>query len=158
MVAAPLPAPGTTSDGKDRLRLWVRLLRCSRTVEAELRERLKREFDTTLPRFDVMAALYRAPDGMLMSDLSRFLLVSNGNVTGIVDRLVSEGLVTRARRNGDRRTSMVRLTEEGSKAFALIAAAHEGWVGELLGNVSEEEARRLTGMLTSFRSNWEGRE
>jgi DNA-binding MarR family transcriptional regulator len=158
MVAAPLPAPGTTNDGKDRLRLWVRLLRCSRSIEAELRERLKREFDTTLPRFDVMAALYRAPDGMLMSDLSRFLLVSNGNVTGIVDRLVSEGLVTRARRNGDRRTSMVRLTEEGTRTFARIATAHESWIGELLGTVSEDEARRLTGMLKSFRSNWEGRE
>ncbi|RWG87792.1 MAG: MarR family transcriptional regulator [Mesorhizobium sp.] len=154
MVAGPTSA----GPGKDRLRLWIRLLRASRTIEAELRERLKKEFDTTLPRFDVMAALYRSPEGMLMSDLSRFLLVSNGNVTGIVDRLVSEGLVTRARRNGDRRTSMVRLTEEGSKSFAAIAAAHESWVGELLGNVSEDEARRLTGMLKSFRSNWEGRE
>ncbi|RRH98830.1 MarR family transcriptional regulator [Mesorhizobium tamadayense] len=154
MVAGPTSA----GPGKDRLRLWIRLLRASRTIEAELRERLKKEFDTTLPRFDVMAALYRSPEGMLMSDLSRFLLVSNGNVTGIVDRLVSEGLVTRARRNGDRRTSMVRLTEEGSKSFAAIAAAHEIWVGELLGNVSEDEARRLTGMLKSFRSNWEGRE
>ncbi|RWP88564.1 MAG: enoyl-CoA hydratase family protein [Mesorhizobium sp.] len=91
MVAGPLPAP--SGPGKDRLRLWIRLLRASRTIEAELRERLKKEFNTTLPRFDVMAALYRAPEGMLMSDLSRFLLVSNGNVTGIVDRLVSEGLV-----------------------------------------------------------------
>lgn len=136
----------------------MRLLRASRSIEAELRERLRQEFNTTLPRFDVMAALYRVPEGMLMSDLSRFLLVSNGNVTGIVDRLVSEGLVARARRNGDRRTSMVRLTEEGSKAFAVIAAAHESWIGELLGNVSEDEARRLTGMLNSFRSNWEGRE
>jgi DNA-binding MarR family transcriptional regulator len=154
MVAGPTSA----GPGKDRLRLWIRLLRASRTIEAELRERLKKEFDTTLPRFDVMAALYRSPEGMLMSDLSRFLLVSNGNVTGIVDRLVSEGLVTRARRNGDRRTSMVRLTEEGSQSFAAIAAAHESWVGELLGTVSEDEARRLTGMLKSFRSNWEGRE
>ncbi|MBZ9865833.1 MarR family transcriptional regulator [Mesorhizobium sp. CA15] len=154
MVAGPTSA----GPGKDRLRLWIRLLRASRTIESELRERLKKEFDTTLPRFDVMAALYRSPEGMLMSDLSRFLLVSNGNVTGIVDRLVSEGLVTRARRNGDRRTSMVRLTEEGSKSFAAIAAAHENWVGELLGNVSEDEARQLTGMLKSFRSNWEGRE
>ncbi|TIP22676.1 MAG: MarR family transcriptional regulator [Mesorhizobium sp.] len=156
MVAGPLPAP--SGPGKDRLRLWVRLLRASRSIEAELRERLRQEFNTTLPRFDVMAALYRAPEGMLMSDLSRFLLVSNGNVTGIVDRLVSDGLVARARRNGDRRTSMVRLTEEGSKTFAAIAAAHERWIGELLGNVSEDEARRLTGMLNSFRSNWEGRE
>ncbi|OHV71337.1 MULTISPECIES: MarR family transcriptional regulator [unclassified Mesorhizobium] len=154
MVAGPT----STGPGKERLRLWIRLLRASRTIEAELRERLKKEFDTTLPRFDVMAALYRSPEGMLMSDLSRFLLVSNGNVTGIVDRLVSEGLVTRARRNGDRRTSMVRLTEEGSRSFAAIAAAHENWVGELLGTVSEDEARRLTGMLKSFRSNWEGRE
>ena len=158
MVAAPIPAPGASGHDKDRLRLWIRMLRASRTIEAELRERLKREFDTTLPRFDVMAALYRAPEGMLMSDLSRFLLVSNGNVTGIVDRLVSEGLVARARRNGDRRTSMVRLTEEGSKAFAVIAAAHERWVGELLGDVSEDDTKRLSVMLKAFRSNWEGRE
>jgi DNA-binding MarR family transcriptional regulator len=105
-----------------------------------------------------MAALYRAPEGMLMSDLSRFLLVSNGNVTGIVDRLVSEGLVARARRNGDRRTSMVRLTEAGTKTFRMMAAAHEAWIGDLLGKVSEEDARRLAGMLASFRSDWEGRE
>ena len=143
---------------KRRLKMWIRLLGVTRAAESELREFLRVGHETTLPRFDVMAALYRAPEGMLMSDLSRFLLVSNGNVTGIVDRLVSEGLVARARRNGDRRTSMVRLTEEGTKSFATIAAAHEGWIGELLGKVSEEDARRLTGMLTSFRSNWEGRE
>lgn len=158
MVAAALPIQGSPEDGKDRLRLWIRLLRASRTIEAELRERLKKEFDTTLPRFDVMAALARAPDGMLMSHLSRFLLVSNGNVTGIVDRLVSEGLVVRARRNGDRRTSVVRLTDAGSTAFRTIAAAHEKWIGELLGRVSEADARHLTGMLKMFRSNWEGRE
>lgn len=158
MVSAPLAAPGPAEPSKERLRLWIRLLRASRTIEAELRERLKREFDTTLPRFDVMAALHRAPEGMLMSDLSRFLLVSNGNVTGIVDRLVSEGLVTRATRNGDRRTSMVRLTEAGAATFREIAAAHEAWIGELLGGVSEDQAQRLAAMLKSFRSNWEGRE
>ena len=158
MVSAPLSAPGISKDSKERLRLWIRLLRASRTIEAELRERLKKEFDTTLPRFDVMAALYRVPEGMLMSDLSRFLLVSNGNVTGIIDRLVSEGLVARARRNGDRRTSMVRLTEAGADAFRAMAAAHETWIGELLCNVSVDETRRLAAMLKSFRSNWEGRE
>ena len=158
MVSVPLTAPGISRDGKDRLRLWIRMLRASRTIEAELRERLKKEFGTTLPRFDVMAALYRAPEGMLMSGLSRFLLVSNGNVTGIVDRLVSEGLVMRARRNGDRRTSMVRLTEAGVAQFRAMAAAHEGWIGELLGGVGLDETRRLATMLKSFRSNWEGRE
>ncbi|MBX3645928.1 MAG: MarR family transcriptional regulator [Rubrivivax sp.] len=158
MVSAPLTEPDMTGESKERLRLWIRMLRASRTIEAELRERLRREFDTTLPRFDVMAALYRAPEGMLMSDLSRFLLVSNGNVTGIIDRLASEGLVTRARRNGDRRTSVVRLTEAGARQFRSMAAAHEGWIGELLGNVGADETRRLAAMLKSFRSNWEGRE
>lgn len=156
MVSAPLSAPGISRDSKERLKLWIRLLRASRTIEAELRERLKKDFDTTLPRFDVMAALYRQADGMLMSDLSRFLLVSNGNVTGIVDRLVSEGLVTRARRNGDRRTSMVRLTDAGTDTFEKMAAAHEGWIGELLGGVGEDDTRRLAAMLKAFRSNWEG--
>ena len=157
-MSTPLPATVPPEDSKDRLRLWVRLLRASRTIEGELRERLKRHYDTTLPRFDVMAALYRSPDGMLMSDLSRYLLVSNGNVTGIVDRLVSEGLVLRARRNGDRRTSIVRLTRAGNEQFRAMAAAHEGWVDELLGSVSGNDTRRLTAMLKSFRSDWEGRE
>ena len=156
MVAGPLPAP--TGPGKDRLRLWIRLLRASRTIEAELRERLKKEFNTTLPRFDVMAALYRAPEGMLMSDLSRFLLVSNGNVTGIVDRLVSEGLLQRGQRNGDRRTSIVQLTRTGRDTFRTMAAEHERWIGELLADVSKSDARQLTSMLKAFRSNWEGRE
>lgn len=152
MVSGPVFA------SKDKLRLWIRLLRASRIIEGELRERLAAEFDTTLPRFDVMAALYRTPDGMLMSDLSRFLLVSNGNVTGIVDRLVSEGLVQRSRRNGDRRTSIVRLTKTGKDTFRTMAAAHERWVGELLAGVTKSDARRLTSMLKAFRSNWEERE
>lgn len=156
MVSAPLSA--ISKDSKERLRLWIRMLRASRTIEAELRERLRQEFDMTLPRFDVMAALYRAPEGMLMSGLSSFLLVSNGNVTGIVDRLVSEGLVTRARRNGDRRTSMVKLTDAGRTQFEAMAAAHETWIGELLGGVGDEDTRRLASMLKSFSSNWEGRE
>ena len=101
------------SDSKARLRLWIRLLRASRLIEGVARERLKTQFNATLPRFDVMAALYRKPDGMLMSEISRFLMVSNGNVTGIVDRLVADGLVARAQRNGDRRTSFISLTRKG---------------------------------------------
>ena len=156
MVSAPLPS--TRSDSKARLRLWVRLLRATRLVESETRERFKSQFNVTLPRFDVMAALYRKPDGMLMSEISRFLLVSNGNVTGIVDRLVSEGLVQRGQRNGDRRTSIVQLTRTGRDTFRAMAAAHERWVGELLAGVTKSDARQLTSMLKAFRSNWEGRE
>lgn len=153
-VTALEPRPGG-DDGKDRLRLWIRLLRVSRLIEADLRDKLKTEFDTTLPRFDVMAALYRSPEGMLMSDLSRFLLVSNGNVTGIVDRLVQEGLVVRAQREGDRRTSIVSLTGSGRATFARMAEAHQGWVDTALKSIGGEEARRLAGVLKSFRSNWE---
>ena len=149
---------GNRTPGKEKLRLWIRLLRASRTIESVLRERLAQQFDTTLPRFDVMAALYRTPEGMLMSDLSRFLLVSNGNVTGIIDRLASEGLVKRAQRNGDRRTSIVRLTQTGNTAFKQMAAAHQQWVDELLAGVSKADAQRLTSMLEVFRSNWEERE
>jgi len=146
------------SASKEKLRLWIRLLRASRIIEAELRDRLVKEFDTTLPRFDVMAALHRTPHGMLMSDLSRFLLVSNGNVTGIVDRLVSDGLLQRGQRNGDRRTSIVQPHETGRGAFRAMAAAHERWVGELLAGVTKNDARQLTSMLKGFRSDWEGRE
>ena len=145
----------TVSADKQRLRLWIRLLRVARVIEGELRDRLKTQFEMTLPRFDVMSALYRERDGMLMSDLSRFLLVSNGNVTGIVDRLVSSGFVVRSNREGDRRTSIVRLTEAGEIRFAEMASAHENWIEELLKDISEDDARRLSSMLKAFCSNWE---
>jgi DNA-binding MarR family transcriptional regulator len=155
MAAVEPKAKQESRDGKDRLRLWIRLLRASRLIEAELRDRLKAEFDTTLPRFDVMAALYRSETGMLMSDLSRFLLVSNGNVTGIVDRLFQEGLVTRAQREGDRRTSIVSLTEAGRENFSRMASAHEGWVNAAMAGIDSAEAARLADFLKAFRSNWE---
>jgi DNA-binding MarR family transcriptional regulator len=151
MVSAPL-AP---TDDKARLRLWVRLLRLSRSVEGELRERLKARFATTLPRFDVMAALWRAPGGMMMGELSRFLLVSNGNVTGIVERLVADGLVERIAREGDRRASVVRLTDAGRAAFAAMAEAHAEWIDELLGRIAPADAASVAETLAMFRSTWE---
>jgi len=158
MVSAPLPAAAARpeSESKARLRLWIRLLRVSRLIEGVARERLKSQFNATLPRFDVMAALFRKPDGMLMSEISRFLMVSNGNVTGIVDRLVSDGLVARSQRDGDRRTSFISLTRKGRAAFAEMAAAHENWIDELLGSVSVRDAEQLSAKLKSFRSDWEG--
>jgi DNA-binding MarR family transcriptional regulator len=155
MVSAPLPDARRDTDSKARLRLWVRLLRATRMIEAETRERLKAQFNLTMPRFDVMAALYRKPGGMLMSEISRFLLVSNGNVTGIVERLAADGLVVRARRDGDRRTSFVRLTAKGRAAFAEMSAAHEAWIDQLLGGMAVREAELLSAKLKSFRSDWE---
>lgn len=156
MKSAPLELIESNAGSKERLRLWIRLLRVVHVVEGELRERLKREFDTTLPRFDVLSALYRERDGMLMSDLSRFLLVSNGNVTGIVERLVADGLVQRTAREGDRRAFVVRLTEDGVARFEAMAAAHESWIADLLGEIEETDAKTLSAMLKAFRSNWEG--
>ncbi len=139
-----------SNDSNARLLLWIRLLRSSRTIENELRERLRTEFGVTLPRFDVMAALHRRADGMLMSELSRFLMVSNGNVTGIIDRLVADEQVVRAQREGDRRTSIVKLTEKGRANFEQMAAAHEQWVDELFGGLSASDVSRMTTLLQTF--------
>lgn len=140
-----------TDGSKARLRLWIRLYRAARFVETELRDRLRREFDITLPRFDVLAALYRRPDGLLMTELSRALMVSNGNVTGIVERLVADGLVQRTRRNGDRRTSIVRLTPKGFRYFRRVATAHEGWVDELLSVFAPAEVEQLSELLKQLK-------
>lgn len=147
--------PRAAEDSRARLRLWYRMLRTAHAVEGVLRDRLKASFSTTLPRFDVMAALHRSPDGMMMSELSRFLLVSNGNVTGIVDRLVTDGYVARAERDGDRRASIVRLTDAGRGAFDSMADAHARWIDELLAEVSLEDARATAETLAAFRSQWE---
>jgi DNA-binding MarR family transcriptional regulator len=145
---------------KARLRLWLRLLKVGRHVEGRLRENLRTEFDTTLPRFDVLAGLYRYPDGLKMSELSKLLIVSNGNVTGIIDRLVKEGLVLRVPVPGDRRASLVRLTEKGEGAFQRQAEAHERWIEDLLDGIPADEAlmisrglARLGKKLESERSN-----
>ena len=117
---------------KNRLRLWLKLLKLTRQIESELRDNLRVEFETTLPRFDVMAALYRFPKGLLMSELSGALKVSNGNVTGIVDRLVKDALVIRSAVPGDRRALRVKLTPAGKKEFLKQAVQHERWVDTLL--------------------------
>ena len=143
------------SASKDRLRLWLRLLKLTRQMETELRENLRAEFATTLPRFDVMAALNQHPDGLKMSKLSAVLRVSNGNVTGIVDRLAEEGLAERVPVQGDRRAMIVRLTGAGVAEFAHQAAAHEGWVDAMLQEVPADEARDLAGRLARLAENRE---
>jgi DNA-binding MarR family transcriptional regulator len=141
---APHPAPMS----KLKLRLWLRLLRTTRRVEIELRERLRVSFGVTLPQFDVLAALARNPAGMTMSELSRFLMVSNGNVTGIVDRLVADGKVIRTVKDRDRRSIFVRLTQDGTAHFETMATAHEGWVEALLAQFSRADSGVLIGLLS----------
>ena len=129
---------------KERLRLWLRFLKASRTIEATLRENLRTEFNTTLPRFDVMAALSRFEKGLKMSQLSGVLRVSNGNVTGIVDRLTEDGFLIRVPVPGDRRASLVRMTQRGNEEFRRQAAAHEAWVDEMLSDFSPDVSREIS--------------
>lgn len=144
---APHGSTRAADPERDRLRLWLRLLRLTRQIEGELRERLRVNFQMTLPRFDVLAALDRAQEGMMMSELSRMLMVSNGNVTGIVDRLVEEGFVLRSMRDGDRRASIVRLTDKGRRRFAELAGVHKQWVDELLTGLEDDETSLVIGLL-----------
>jgi DNA-binding MarR family transcriptional regulator len=125
------------------LRLWLRLLSCTVRIENKIRLRLRRDFDTTLPRFDLMAQLERSAGGLRMSELSKRLMVSGGNVTGITDQLEREGLVTRTPCPGDRRAFAVKLTETGLKRFRDMAARHELWIVELLGGLSREEKQTM---------------
>jgi DNA-binding MarR family transcriptional regulator len=124
---------------KHRLRFWLQLLKASKHVENELRDRMRREFGTTLPRFDVMAMLAKSGTGLKMSQLSDALMVSNGNVTGIVDRLVGENLIERVAIKGDRRATLVRLTEKGNADFSHMAHVHEGWINELFKEISDSD-------------------
>lgn len=132
---------------KDSLRLWLRLLTCANLIEAEIRKRLRVEFGTTLPRFDLLAALDRNGEGMTLGDVSRRMMVSNGNVTGLATRLEAEGLVERRLDAGDRRAFRLRLTARGAREFARQSAAHEGWIAELLGSLAEAERSQLHRLL-----------
>ena len=119
------------SDDHLAVKIWLRLLSCSTQIEHEIRSRLRQRFGTTLPRFDYLAQLDRHPAGLRMNALSRYLMVTGGNVTGLTDQLVADGWVERAPDPLDRRSILVRLTAEGRRQFALMAAEHEAWLTEL---------------------------
>jgi len=134
-------------DDHEALRLWLRLLTCTSLIEGSIRSELRRDFDCTLPRFDLLAQLDRNPDGLRMGELSRRLMVTGGNVTGITDQLVKEGLVTREAPPDDRRAFVVRLTPAGRKAFQRMAEHHESWVVRLFDGLSAAERRQLQALL-----------
>ncbi|HPY39602.1 MAG TPA: MarR family transcriptional regulator [Thiolinea sp.] len=135
------------SVSKQRLRLWLLLLRTTRSTESELREFLRVEHETTLPRFDVMAALYRTDKGLTMTELSRYLLVSNGNVTTVVDRLVQDGMAKREQLANDRRSLCVSLTPQGYEQFTAMASAHEAKLNELFADFSPSDIEQLLNLL-----------
>ncbi len=143
MASPPDPETRLHDAHHESLRLWLRLLTCERDVRARLRER----FAMTLARFDLMAQLERNPEGLKMGELSRRLMVTSGNVTGLTDQLVDEGLVERTPIPADRRAFRVRLTGKGKRAFDVMAAEHEGWVIEMFSGLSDRERDRLHALL-----------
>src|SRR5687767_10957781 len=140
-------------DDHRSLRVWLRLLTCTQLIERNVRSRLREQFATTLPRFDLMAQLERHRDGLKMNELSRLLMVTGGNVTAIVDQLEKEGLVERMDEPDDRRAFRIRLTRAGDKTFADMARAHEEWVVELLGGLTRREHEELLRLLAKVKQH-----
>ena len=138
---------------KERVRLWLKILKTQSAIEQQIRNSLRNEFDTTLPRFDVMSALDRFPEGLRMTEISGLLKVSNGNVTGIVERLTQDGLALRIAVRNDRRVQRVKLTRKGKAAFKKMATAHEKWLDEILEQVSSTELQSLNGLLDKVGSH-----
>ena len=142
---------GTSPDDHQSIRLWLRLLSCSTDIETEIRKRLRLQFGMTLARFDYLAQLYRHPEGLRMNMLSRNLMVTGGNVTGLTDELEKAGFVARTSQQDDRRSFVVALTPKGRRAFEKIARVHEGWVVELLGGLNEANKALLHDLLGQLR-------
>lgn len=142
------------SEHPDELRLWLRMLTCTQLVEREIRTGLREQWGSTLPRFDLMAQLERAPEGLRMNELSRRMMVTGGNVTGITDQLEGEGLVERVEVEGDRRAFRVRLTSKGRRQFNAMAAAHENWIVEAFAGLDLQEVRTLHELLGKVKQHF----
>ena len=140
-----------TQDHHQSLKLWLRMLSCTVRIENEIRSRLRSTFDITLPRFDLMAQLERFPDGLRMGELSKRMMVTGGNITGITDQLEKEQLVQRVPDPKDRRAFSVRLTPEGHRVFAAMAVVHEGWIAELLQDMSAPDKSQLITLLSQMK-------
>ena len=140
----------------DELRLWLRLFTCTTLIEGEVRRRLRQSFDVTLPRFDLMAQLDRVRGPMTLGELSSRMMVSNGNVTGLVERLVADGLVARRPSPSDRRVQLVSLTPEGRRAFRALARAHENWIAEIFSDLKASDLSTLMELLAKAKRSAAG--
>ncbi len=133
------------------LRLWLRLLTCTSLIEASVRQILRTDFDSTLPRFDLLAQLDRHPQGLRMSELSQRLMVTGGNITALADQLEAEGLLRREPVSDDRRAIRLKLSAAGRRRFAEMAAGHENWVVSLFEELSLDEQRQLLALLARLK-------
>ena len=144
---------GLSDDEQLDLRIWLRLLTCTHLIERRVRKNLRDRFDTTLPRFDVLAQIDRAPDGQPMRELSRRLMVTNGNITPLVERLLDDNLIKRTSSTEDRRVQHVSLTSEGQKALGKMIPAHSAWVNNLMADIDRERALDLYELLGELKKS-----
>ena len=138
---------------KESLRTWLRLLSCETVIEQQLRTLLRQNFSVTLPQFDVLSELERAGEPLTMSQLSKELMVSNGNVTGVIDRLEKVDFVKRVRAERDRRIQYIELTTAGRKEFGQMAIEHERWLADLMSDLSMTDMGRLQHLLLKTRQS-----
>jgi DNA-binding MarR family transcriptional regulator len=157
VAAIPLDAETKVAerpaDHEAELRLWLRLLTCTTLIEGEVRRRLRDAFDVTLPRFDLMAQLDKAPNGMTLGELSQRLMVSNGNVTGLAERLVEQGLLDRRASPTDRRAQLVSLTAEGRRVFRAMARTHEDWIADIFAGLAPDDIEALMQLLAKTKGS-----
>jgi len=157
--AAAIPLDAETkvaerpADHEAELRLWLRLLTCTTLIEGEIRRRLRDTFDVTLPRFDLMAQLDKAPSGMTLGEISQRMMVSNGNVTGLAERLVAQGLLDRKPSPTDRRAQLVSLTAEGRRTFRAMARTHENWIAEIFSGLGADDIETLMTLLAKTKAS-----
>jgi DNA-binding MarR family transcriptional regulator len=142
-----------SEDDHQALKLWLRLLSCTTRIENAIRNRLRVQFETTLPRFDLLAQLEREPAGLTMGELSQRLMVTGANITGITDQLEAEGLVKRTAHPGDRRAFAVRLTPRGRRQFRRMAAVHEQWVVELFSGWDARQKESMYALLGGLKQH-----
>jgi DNA-binding MarR family transcriptional regulator len=135
------------------LKIWLRLLTCTNMVEAEIKSGLRLDFDSTLPRFDLLAQLDRIPEGLLMNELSKRLMVTNGNVTSLADQLEAEGMIAREPVENDRRATRLKLTPDGKQQFATMATVHESWVAQMFSSLDRDEQIQLHQLLAKLKNS-----
>lgn len=153
ILDAETKADELPEDHGDELRLWLRLLTCTTLVESEIRRKLRARFGVTLPRFDLMAQLDKVPEGMTLSAVSKRMMVSNGNVTGLVDRLVESGHLDRRTSNSDRRVQVIWLTKQGREEFRKMASEHARWISQIFSELTEKDMKELMRLFARAKSS-----
>lgn len=140
-------------DHHDELRLWLRLFSVTRLIENDVRSKLQNQFDVTFPRFDILSQLYRVPDGLILGELSQRLMVSPGNITSVIKRLIEDGMILRNQNPDDRRENIVQMTPEGRAKFAEMAQANEAWIRHLTKDMAPADIRSLQALLQKLKTS-----